>query len=102
MEIKGVKKLNLSSITTSIFQQAERLVNTDRAADYGSPTQMCSHIAAMWNAYLKLDEKPITAEQVAYMMVLFKIARQSYKDKDDNLTDMLGYVGVADKVRKGE
>lgn len=87
----------------SIFEKAEDLINGDRQQSYGPALSMCKHIAEMWNAYLGLyGNLGISPEQVPYMMVLFKMARESYKHKEDNLVDMLGYIGVADKVRKGE
>lgn len=86
----------------SIFKTAESLINGDRQKSYGSASQMCNHIAEMWNAYLGLHGRErITAQQVPYMMMLLKLARESHKHKEDNLVDMLGYIGVADKVRRG-
>jgi hypothetical protein len=87
----------------SLFEMAEKTVKVDRKKDYGSPAALCEHIAGMWNAYLGFPEdRKITPEQVPFMMVLFKMARESFKHKEDNLVDMIGYVGVADMVRRGE
>lgn len=85
----------------SIFKEAEDIIKGARRSEYGSPLHSCQHIAKMWNAYLKLDHV-ITAENVAFMMVLFKMGRESFKHKRDNLVDMLGYIGVAEMVQKGD
>lgn len=80
-----------------MMASAIEAIGQDRAEDYGPAGPMLQHIADMWNAYLKTDIiKPM---HVPFMMVLFKMARESYKHKKDNLADMVGYVGVAEMAR---
>jgi len=84
----------------SLFEKAEKIVKDCRHKDYGSPTAMCEHIAAMWNAYLGLKDK-IKADHVPMLMIMLKIARQAHNYKEDNLIDIMGYAGVAEMVEKG-
>ena len=104
-EKEGEKMYDEYELTkkASLFEMAEKTVKGDRKKDYGSPAALCKHISSMWNAYLGFHEDmKITPEQVPFMMVLFKMARESFKHKEDNLVDMMGYVAVADMVRRGE
>lgn len=73
-----------------ILLEAHKLINGDRQKEYGNPRIMFSKIAKFWSAYLERD---ITPEDVAMMMTLLKIARQSYEHKADNLIDAAGYIG---------
>lgn len=74
-----------------ILLKAYKLINGDRQNEYGNPRNMFSKIAQFWSAYLDRD---ITPEDVAMMMTLLKIARQSYEHKADNLIDAAGYIGL--------
>jgi hypothetical protein len=71
------------------FAQALSIVEGDRRADYGHPLDNFQQIAGLWSAYLG---QPITAEDVAWMMVLTKIARQKHAHKADNIIDAAGYI----------
>lgn len=81
----------------TIFDKAKKLVHGDRREQYGPPGPMYEHIAKMWNAYLGTQIEPV---QVPYMMVLFKMCRESYKSKPDNNIDMIGYIGIAEEIEE--
>jgi len=59
---------------------------------YGPSTEKT---AQLWSAYLDL---PIGAEDVALMMVLFKMGRELTRHKEDNLIDMHGYLVVYERI----
>ena len=81
----------------SILVEASRLVNTDRQADYGHPTDDFKRIATMWSALLgnKLNTD-LTPSEVGAMMIALKLSRTAHKNKRDNWIDIAGYAHCAD------
>lgn len=83
-------------MSESILQEAERIVNGPRQADYGHPIDNWTRTARMWSAYLGVE---VTAEQAAMCMVLVKVARQANRPQRDNLTDAAGYCAVVELIQ---
>lgn len=83
----------------SILEEAERLVNGDRGANYGHPLDDFGRTAGMISSLLsaKLKE-PLLAEDVAKIMVCVKLSREVNKPGRDNRVDAVGYVECLDKV----
>lgn len=79
------------NIRTQILQQAEKLINGDRQAHYGPPSENFNAIAAMWTAYVG---HPITAADVCHMMALLKIARLRNGPHTDSSVDGAGYMAL--------
>jgi len=69
--------------------EASRLINGDRRDQYGDSTFRT--VATMWSAYLGIEVKPY---QVADLMILLKIARNSHAPKADTFADVAGYAGL--------
>lgn len=92
----------------SILEEARRCVCGDREQQYGSPENSFKAIASMWNSYLYargLMEnhtgkwKGIKPEDVAAMMVLFKMARVATgQNKADNWIDAAGYAACGGEI----
>lgn len=80
----------------SIFTEAEELINGDRQTDYGPPDINLARIADYWNAYL--GDYHFNAKDVAIMLGLMKIARESHKEKRDNMVDAVAYFGMAGEL----
>ena len=79
-----------------ILNQASVLVRGQREKDYGDKTENHRNIANLWSAYLGY---PITAENVAIMMCLLKIARTKLGDyHPDNYVDLVGYGAIAGSI----
>jgi hypothetical protein len=83
-----------------ILKQAQDLVSGDRNDTHGDAFENHAEIAEFWNIYLDKKLQPmasITAEDVALMMVLLKISRntQGNKSNIDNFIDMCGYAAIA-------
>lgn len=76
----------------AILEEASRLINGERQQDYGNPGACFGKIAAMWGAYLGHD---LSRVDVANMMCLLKLARESQYHKHDNLLDACGYLALA-------
>lgn len=85
----------------SILDKAKRITTFDRQKDYGHPSENFLRIANLWNAYLRnrKEDGDISVEDVAWMMVLFKIARDQNKPTDDNLVDAVGYTRTLAMIR---
>jgi Domain of unknown function (DUF6378) len=67
-----------------------------RAEHYGDPRQNLDRIAGLWTAYIGY---PVTAHDVAQMMVLTKISRSKVSNHDDNYADAIGYTEIARDLR---
>ena len=67
----------------------------DRETDYGSPEDTFSDIAELWTSYLHF---PVSAKDVAHMMILLKIARAKNNPKEDNYVDIAGYAACAAEI----
>lgn len=76
-----------------IAEKALKIINGERQNAYGEPEDSFAAIAAFWTAYLKNKaEFFISTEDVAYMMVLFKLARMlTGTQSHDSKVDMIGY-----------
>lgn len=81
---------------TSVLEEAERLINSDRQAQYGPPEQDFKRTSDMWTALLQYKLKEgecIRMQDVAWMMMCLKASRAQHLDKRDNYVDAAGYVG---------
>lgn len=82
-----------------VLTKALELTGGDRAKTHGDKRQNHQNIADLWNAYLKdgpLGKRRLSAQDVAVMMCLLKIARmKSGTFNLDNFIDLAGYAGVA-------
>lgn len=76
---------------TEVLEQAEQLINGDRAADYGDAKQNFQDIADMWTVYLGT---PVSRQDVAVCMILVKAARLMKNNKDDSWIDICGYAAL--------
>jgi len=81
----------------SILDTASKLIHGDRASDYGDAKEMHQRIGDFWSTYLNL-ETPLTADQVAMMMVLMKTARSTSSPKFDTYVDLAGYAALAGEM----
>ena len=84
-------------ITKEILSEATRLVGTDRQKDYGDKVKNHNNISKLWSSYLDV---PITAHDVAIMMVLLKIARTKLGAiSKDTYIDMAAYGAIAGEIK---
>lgn len=76
---------------TEILDRAEEVVY-NRPDTHGAPETSFVKIAGMWNAYLGFPDALLDGEDVANMMVLLKVARNSEGQyHEDNYVDIAGY-----------
>lgn len=80
-----------------ILDKAKTIINGERQGIYGEAEDSFSVIAQMWAAYLG---KEIKSEDVANMMILMKVARNSSGVyKDDNWIDICGYAALGGEIQ---
>ena len=90
-----------------ILTTAEKIICRDRNEQYGEPEDNFSIIAEYWSAYLNGKYRtgtPISSEDVANMMSLFKLGRitTSKNHKVDNYVDLAGYAACAAECAEQE
>ena len=83
-----------------ILDLANECVCGDRNLQYGEPEDNFSDIAKLWSAFLDI---PISAPQVAAMMILLKTARiKSSEGRDkDSWIDVVGYAACGGELMFG-
>lgn len=86
----------------NILEEAKDIIYGDREQCYGKPTVGLTRIAALWETYLmekyRGDVSTISSEDVCWMMVLLKMARQMNAPKRDNLVDAVGYIALIERL----
>jgi hypothetical protein len=85
----------------SILDEAKRITEGTRRAEYGAPADDFARAAQMWTGILarKLrDGQHVTAMDIPLCMIAIKLARQSHRHKRDNLVDIAGYARTAAMV----
>lgn len=84
-----------------MLEKVKETVCGHREQDYGKPETNFEVIASYWDTYLnwKPGPFPITAEDVANMMCLFKLGRiTSGTVKEDSYLDLAGYAACAVEI----
>lgn len=75
-----------------VLDQAKVKITGPRKQDYGNPCKSFNKIANLWEDYLGI---PLTGQDVAMMMVLFKVSRIQNSNKMDSYEDLIGYAALA-------
>ena len=82
-------------MSRAVIDEALRLIDGDRARQYGSASKNMAHIAERWNQLLGLDQqltiRPIQPWQVCAMLMDLKMARLCQSYKHDTAVDLIGY-----------
>jgi hypothetical protein len=87
--------INMKS--NQFLNRASVLVQGQREKDYGDKKENHNNIAKLWSAYLDI---PITAHDVALMMVLLKMARTKLGQVSrDTYIDMSAYSAIAGEIK---
>jgi hypothetical protein len=87
----------------TILDEAKEAVTGDRQASYGPPDQDFRRIAGMANA-LFADKLTcgLTPVDVAKLMILVKLSRETHQHKRDNAVDIAGYAYCMQACREAE
>ena len=79
-----------------ICDKAANLIDGERDKQHGDRNENFGCIASLWSAYLDREIKP---HQVAWMMVLVKLARETNGTHSiDNAIDACGYAALAGEL----
>lgn len=92
-----------------ILEAAKKCVSEDRNEQYGEPEDNFELIAKLWRLYLNAtglglskeeEQTLITAEDVANMMILFKVARLATggTESTDCWIDVAGYAACGGEI----
>jgi hypothetical protein len=84
-----------------ILTEADRIIHSDRAEQYGPAEQSFDRIAAFWTTHLRDKLKPgaeVDGYDVALLMVLMKVSRAATDVKDDTFVDIAGYGALAARL----
>lgn len=83
----------------SVLEEAERIINGERQADYAHPFDDFNRVVGMINALFahKLKES-FRAEEWPLIMECVKMSREVHLHKRDNLVDGAGYWGTLEMV----
>lgn len=80
-----------------ILDKAKEIIDGERQVIYGDAEDSFDTIAKLWSAYLNT---PINSADVANMMILMKVARNSSGVyKDDNWIDICGYAALGGEIQ---
>lgn len=97
---------NPSPKPESILAEAERIVNGERAVDYGDSTANMERIGKITELSLsqaewaKLDARSIPATVVAKILMAVKLGREAHTHKRDNLVDLCGYAEILNRAQE--
>lgn len=80
---------------THLLQDALKTVCKDRADEYGDMESNFDDIADLWTVYLGVK---VERRDVANMMILLKVARNSTPGHRDNWVDIAGYAACGAEV----
>ena len=81
-----------------ILETACKIINGERAEQYGDAYLNHARIAALWTTYVRSTPDDLTPVDVAMMMVLMKVARSIETPKDDSFVDIAGYAALAGEI----
>lgn len=81
----------------NILEEANQITSQDRHNDYGGPTENFTLVARYWSIWKGMEFKP---EDVGMMNILQKVAREQFKHKRDNLTDIAGYARTLEVIHE--
>jgi len=83
----------------SVLLEAEELINGDRSSAYGTPEDNFRRWANLCWASDREGIKHLTPADLAMVMALGKIARETNAHRRDNLTDAAAYLEIYRQVR---
>jgi hypothetical protein len=89
----------------SILSEASEVIYGDREETYGHPAVNLENIAEQWSLYIQQRygaQFQLEADDVCWMMVQLKMARQMNASKRDNLVDAAGYIALIERIEDHE
>lgn len=97
-EVENEPTMIGTSLRDKILEDAGRLINGDRAKDYGDAYEMHRRIAEGWSEILRVNVRP---DQVALCMAWLKISRLvETPGHTDSYVDLVAYGALAAEINK--
>lgn len=90
-------------MSKSIAEEAEEIINGERAQTYGNAESSFRQIADYWETYLNRDSNlpyrvSLSSMDVANMMILMKVSRAQNGFHRDSYVDICGYATLTEKL----
>ena len=89
-------------MTASVLEEAIAVTSGPRRRDYDRAEPNHERIARLFNAYIQCRKTdagaPLTALDVAHLMILLKLARAVYTPTRDSYVDIAGYARCAAEI----
>ncbi len=82
----------------ALFEEAEATISGPRRGAYGDAKASFTRVANSWS---EIIGHKLTAQQVALMMIAFKVCREANAHKHDNVVDICGYAGLLAELEAG-
>lgn len=101
-ELQNIPKPETACKQESVLEEAQRITSGPRQRDYDHPLPNHERIAALWNAYLSIRSDPtgpLSAADVATLMLLLKLARNVKTPMRDNMVDAAGYARCLARIQ---
>lgn len=92
----------VKDVGDDLMAEAWGLTTGDRNAQYGRAEDVFEEYAMAWTAVLRARLKPgeaVSAADVAIMMTMLKILRETRVAKRDNVVDAHGYLSLLARIR---
>jgi len=86
----------------NILEEANTLINGDRAKDYGDIKENFKNIAIIANILLRHKGLVLTESDCGAVLIALKIAREGNKPKRDNRVDAAAYIEIYDTLLNHE
>lgn len=90
-------------VNTAVLEAAKDILNGQRKEDYGNYKENFYRVTHYWNTYLGhkgILSGSILPEDVAMLMILFKISRLEHNYTKDSAIDICGYITLYDNLVK--
>jgi len=86
----------------NILEEANKIINLrseEKERQYGPMSETNRRAAKIASV---LCDRPITTADIYYFQIALKLARESWAHKEDNLLDLVAYVGGLNNYRQGQ
>lgn len=84
---------------STIIDEAKHLTETSRKEEYGDAEVVYDLVGELWSRYqYARTDVLLSAKDVCFMMVILKVVREIFRDKRDNLVDIVGYINLIDRL----
>ena len=94
-----MKKIVAAPSSLTILEKAMKCVDMDKMEDYGPARENFGRWRDLCQATGRHGLADITAEDLAIVMILLKVSRETQNANPDNCVDIAGYASLLNDVR---